>query len=361
MSLLGRSLPRRSFLYGGAGAGAGLALAACSVSGGATSGTDTPGSAVPVGATSFTDADFAALKGARIGVVGINLQGPTVARSVQIMTDLAAKHEFELQAVSSDFDLARANDTMRVWAENDFSAIIVANIEAVNIGEGLAAATRAGVPVGGFYCGTAPGLAFDVGANEFISGMRCGTYIQQRLAAGGGGKGIVLVGYTPLANLRERELAVRTLADYYGTPILLRHETNADSSVPDVQNTTTDVLTKFPRGGQLGAIFVAWDQGGYAAVSAIETAGRDDVFVVSIDGEQANLDSIRQSGPQGATVVNDMVAVSNVVLTELAKIIGGAAPPKIAQLYVDAPLITSANVPPSGVPQGTGLTPFYTG
>ncbi|GAA2902390.1 hypothetical protein GCM10010472_70740 [Pseudonocardia halophobica] len=361
MSPLRRSLPRRAFLYGSAGAGAGLALAACSVSGGAATASGTDAAAVPSSGTTFSDADFAPLKGARIGVVGINLQGPTVARSVQIMTDLSTKHEFDLQAVSSDFDLARTNDTMRVWAENGFSAIVVANTEAANISEGLAAAQKAGVPVGGFYCGTAPGLAFDVGANEFISGMRCGTYIQQRLAVAGGDKGIALVGYTPLANLRERELAVRTLADYYGTPILLRHETNADSSVPDVQNTTTDVLTKFPRGGQLGAIFVAWDQGGYAAVSAIEAAGRDDVFVVSIDGEQANLDSIRQRGPQGATVVNDMVAVSNVVLTELAKIIGGAAPPKNAQLYVDAPLITAANVPASGVPQGTGLTPFYTG
>lgn len=358
----GNPLSRRSFFAGTAGVGAGLALTACSTSGGTAASTAAaPGAASTATGASFTAADFASLRGKQIGVVGINLQGPTVARSVQIMTELSAEHGFALQSVSTAFDLARTNDTMRVWADTGFDAIVVANTEAANITEGLAAANRAGVPVGGFYCGVAPGLAFDVGANEFISGNRCATYIQQRLAATGGGKGIAIFGYTPLANLRERELCVTTQADYFGTPILLRHEVNADSSVPDVQNTTANLLTKYPQGGELGAVFVGWDQGGFAAVSAIESAGRDDVFVVSIDGEEANLDSIRQGGPQGATVVNDMVAVSNVVLTQLGKIIGGAAPPQNAQLYVDAPLITSANVPAGGVPQGTGLTPFYAG
>ena len=358
----GSRLSRRSFFAGTAGVSAGLALAACSTSGGsAPAGPAAAGAPSTSTGAAFTDADFAALKGKQIGVVGINLQGTTVARSVQIMTDLSTKHGFKLQSVSSAFDLARTNDTMRVWADNKFDAIVVANTEAANISELLGRAKKANVPVGGFYCGIAPGLAFDVGANEFISGNRCATYIQQRLAATGGDKGIAIFGYTPLANLRERELSVKTQADYYATPILLRHEVNADSSVPDVQNTTADLLTKYPKGGQLGAVFVGWDQGGYAAVSAIQSAGRDDVFVVSIDGEDANLDSIRQGGPQGATVLNDMVAVSNVVLTQLASIIGGAAPPKNPQLYVDAPLITAANIPKSGVPEGTGLTPFYAG
>jgi ABC-type sugar transport system substrate-binding protein len=360
MTRLDKGLSRRSFFAGAAGAGAGLALAACSTSGGASA-APAAGPASAAASSTFTDADFAPLKGKKIGVVGINLQGPTVARSVQIMTDLSARHGFELQSVSSAFDLARTNDTMRVWSDAAFDAIVVANTEAANISEGLAAAAKAGVPVGGFYCGVAPGLAFDVGANEFISGNRCATYIQQRLAATGGNKGIAIFGYTPLANLRERELSVKTQADYYSIPILLRHEVNADASVPDVQNTTADLLTKYPKGGQLGAVFVGWDQGGFAAVSAIEAAGRDDVFVVSIDGEVANLDSIRQGGRQGATVVNDMVAVSNVVLAQLAAIIGGAEPPKNPQLYVDAPLVTTANIPATGIPEGTGLTPFFAG
>jgi len=354
---------RRSILGAAGAAGAGWALAACSTSGGRSEGgaaaAATSGSSASD--TGFTDADFAALKGAKLGVVGINLQGPTVARGVQIMTDMSKKYDFSLEAVSSDFDLSKTNDTMRVWSDKKYDGIIIANTEAANISEGLDAAKEAGVPVGGFYCGVAPGMAFDVGANEFISGMRCATYIQQRLAAVGGDKGIAIFGYTPLANLRERELCVKTQADYFKTPILNRHEVNADSSVPDVQNTTADLLTKYPAGGDLGAIFVGWDQGGYAAVSAIEAAGRDDVFVVSIDGEEANLDSIRKGGPQGATCLNDMVAVSNVILSELGKMIGGAEPPKNPQIYVDAPLITIANLPASGIPTGSGLTPYYTG
>jgi ribose transport system substrate-binding protein len=357
------SLFSRRTLLGGAGAaGAGLALAACSTSGGGSdSGSGAETTVCDPAETTFSAASFAALKGARLGIVGINLQGPTVARGVQIMNKMADKHDFTLEAVSSDFDLSKTNDTMRVWVDKGYDAIIIANTEAANISEGLEATMEAGIPVGGFYCGVADGMAFDVGANEFISGMRCATYIQQRLAAEGGGKGIAIFGYTPLANLRERELCVTTQADYFGTPILNRHEVNADSSVPDIQNTTADLLSKYPAGGDLGAIFVGWDQGGYAAVSALESAGRDDIFVVSIDGEDANLDSIRNGGPQGATCLNDMTAVSNVILSELAKIIDGAKPPENPQIYVDAPLITIANLPAKGIPGGSGLTPYYTG
>jgi len=42
--------------------------------------------------------------------------------------------------VSTAFDLARTNDTMRVWSDTAFDAIVVANTEAANISEGLAAA-----------------------------------------------------------------------------------------------------------------------------------------------------------------------------------------------------------------------------
>lgn len=353
---------RRSVLGGAAGLSAGLALTACSTSGGGSKGGSAPVALNGNDATSgFSDEDFAALKGAQIGVVGINLQGPTVARAVEIMNDLADKHDFKVQAVSTDFDLLKTNDTMRVWSDKGFDGILVANTEAANIGEGLKAAKAAGVPVGGFYCGTAPELAFDVSANEFIAGNKCATYIRQRLQLEGGKKGIAIFGYTPLSNLRERELCIKTQADYYEIPVLFRHEVNADSSAVDVQNRTGDLLTQYEKGGELGAIFVGWDQGGYAAVSALEAAGRDDVFVVSIDGEEANLDSIRNGGPQGATVVNDMIAVSEVCFVELGKLIGGGEPPVNKQFFVDSPLVTAANIPDSGIPVGTGLEQYYVG
>ncbi|MGD9961977.1 sugar ABC transporter substrate-binding protein [Nocardioides sp.] len=347
-----------------AGAGAGLALGGCSTDGGGAQST-APTSSGAAGAQvggSFTATDFAALKGASVGVVGVNLKGPTVARAVKIMEDLGKEHDFKVDAVDTAFDLLKTNDTMRVWADKGYDAIVVANTEAPNIGDGLDAAGAKNIPVAGFYCGLAPGLAFDIGANEWIAGNKVATYISQRLLVENKGRGIAIFGYTPLANLRTRELSVTTQADFYKIPIVARQEVNADNSAVDVQNKTTDILTRYPAGGDLGAIFVPWDEGGYSAVSALEAAGRDDIFVVSLDGEQPNLDSIRKGGPQGATVVNDMVAVSNVVLTELGKIMAGGEPPKNPQLYVDSPLVTDANVPAPGViPEGTGLTPFYTG
>lgn len=356
-----QGVSRRAVL-GGLAASAGVIAAACSTSGGrAEGGGDAAQSLGDAGETTFSDADYAPLKGARVGVVGINLQGPTVARAVAVMNDLSAKHGFTLEAVSAEFDLLRANDTMRVWADQGLDAIVVANTEVENLGEGLSAAQDKGVPVAGFYCGWAPGMAFDVQSNEWISGNRCATYIRQRLQAVGGSKGIAIFGYTPLSNLRQRELCVKTQADYYGIPVLFRHEVNADSSVPDIQNRTGDLLTKYARDGELGAIFVGWDQGGFAADSALAAAGRGDIFVVSIDGDEANLESIRQGGPQGATVVNDMPTVAQVVLTQLAKIRGGGEPPATKELFVDAPLVTAENIPPRGIPGGSGLSIYYAG
>ncbi|WP_459983248.1 sugar ABC transporter substrate-binding protein [Nocardioides sp. AN3] len=344
-----------------AGTGAGALLAACSVSGGAA---EKPATTAPAAgaATGAAAVDLSSLKGAKVGIVGINLKGPTVARAVSVMEGLAKQHEFKVDAVDTAFDLLKTNDTMRVWTDQGYDAIVVANTEAANIADGLQAAGTKKIPVAGFYCGVAPGLAFDVGANEWIAGNKVATYISQRLLVEGKGRGIAIFGYTPLANLRTRELAVTTQAGFYKIPIVSRQEVNADNSAVDVQNKTGDILTRFPKGGHLGAVFVPWDEGGYAAVSALEAAGRDDIFVVSLDGEQPNLDSIRKGGPQGATVVNDMVAVSNVVLDQIGKILGGAKPPKNPQLFVDSPLVTSDNVPKPGViPEGTGLTPYYTG
>ena len=129
---------RRSILGAAGAAGAGLALAACSTSGVRSDGGSAAATTSSTAAdTGFTDADFAALKGAKLGVVGVNLQGPTVARGVQIMTDMAKKYDFSLEAVSSDFDLSKTNDTMRVWSDKKYDGIIIANTEAANISEGL--------------------------------------------------------------------------------------------------------------------------------------------------------------------------------------------------------------------------------
>ncbi|MFT3853724.1 MAG: substrate-binding domain-containing protein [Ilumatobacteraceae bacterium] len=359
-------LSRRSMLGGVAALGAGVALSACSTKGGKKleSPSTTVGAAAGTGvtttATTGNGADYSALKGKTVGVVGITLDSAAVARGVSELQRIATENGIDLQVVNTSGDYQKVNDTLKAWASQGIAAAVLPATTSDNVTDGSAAMAAAKIPLAGFFSGTAGDVTFDVTSNEWISGQIIATYVRQRLDATNPGKGVALFNFSPLEATHVREVCMQSQLDFYKIPQTFRHEVKVPGQVPDVQQTVTDLLTKYPKGSELGAIWCGWDEIGLAAATAVETAGRDDLFVVSIDGNEGNLDNIRKGGVFAATVVNDMPSVAGVALAQLAGIVAGGPPPVTTTFFVDAPLVTKYNVPTSGIPGGTGLDLYFT-
>ncbi len=353
-------ISRRTTLRGGL-IGAGVALGAGLLSACSTSGaTPAAGSSAAPGAAPMADtkADYSPLKGKKVGMIGVNLTSEANNRARIAAQNLAKEHGIDFTAVDTQGDYKKASDTLKLWAEQGYAAVMSNVVDPNLVSEGAAALGAKKIPFGGIFSGNGPNLTFDVTANEWISGCRIGTYIAQRIQAAGGG-GICIIGLKSLPPVLVRELAITAMMDYYKIPILQRHEVRYPGQVPDAKQVTADWLTKYKKGGELKAIWGGWDELGNAASQQIKQLGRDDVFTAAMDGNLQTFDAIRAGDPMSATCANDMELITQVCLQELATVVGGGDP--IAQaIYVDSPFIAKYNVPaPGQFPRGAGLTIFY--
>lgn len=360
-SILNAGISRRATLRGGmlgaAGVmGAGL-LGACSTGGGGDKASAT--GATTAAASSAAAGDYKALKGKKVGMIGINLTSEANNRARVEGEKIAKAEGIDFTAVDTQGDYKKASDTLKLWADQDYAAVVSNVVDPNLISEGAAALGAKKIPFGGIFSGNGPNLTFDTTANEWISGCRIGTYIAQRIIAGGGG-GLAIIGLKSLPPVLVRELAITAMMDYYKIPILDRHEIKYPGQVPDAKQVTADWLTKYKKGGKLKAIWGGWDELGNAASQQIKQLGRDDVFTAAMDGNLQSFDAIRAGDPMSATCANDMELITQVCMQQLSTVVAGSK--AIAEsIYVDSPFISKENCPPKGqFPTiGTGLNIYY--
>jgi ABC-type sugar transport system substrate-binding protein len=347
----------RSGALGAAVLGSTAALSACSFTGGkslsaaATSGSQASG---PISAGGYDH-----LSGKKIGLVGVNLAGGPGVTVSATGSALAEKYGFTFNALDAQGDYKKASDTIRLWASQDYDAVMIMVIDPSLIQPGLKALNAKKIPSGGVFAGYGPGLTFDSTANEWISGNRIATYLHERLISEGGGSA-ALISYSPSVAINIRHTAVKTYLDYFKVPIVADVEVVVPGQIPDVKQKVANLLTKYPAGSELKAIFCGWDEIAVAAADAIRQADRDDVFVVSCDGSLNALAAIGAGGPMAATISNDLGLSTDVCIQQFNTIFGGGKPLG-ASVYFDAPLVTKNNLPPAGqYATGAGLTVFYT-
>lgn len=354
---------RRSMLRGASYGFVGLAgasvLTACSTSGGGSEKSASEKNATPTASTT-SKTDLSGMKGKTVGLVGVALTSESVKRIVDEAKRLSSEFGFTLDAVDTNGDYKKASDTLKIFADKKYDAAISAVVDPNLMADGAASLEKAGIPFGGCFAGNGPGLSFDVTSDEWLSAGKVGTYLIQRLQADGRKGGVAIINYTPIPATLIREKQFTAMVNHYKYPVLDRQEVKVPGQVVDTERIVTDLLTKYPKGGELLAVIGGWDEVGLAASNAIKKAGRSgDVFSVSVDGNLGNFDAIRAGEPMSATACNDMQTITAVCLTELQTMIGGGKP-SAETIYVDAAFVSKANVPPQGeFPVGSGLTPFF--
>lgn len=343
-------LDRRQLLKaGGAGAAVIAGLAAFAPAAGARS----------LRRDALGAADFAGLKGKTLGAISANFTSEAPARSAKEAQRLGKQYGFKVLVVDGGGDFAKVSATMKTWAQSKKVDAIVSVVNPPQLTrQGLTAAAKAKIPVGGNFSGYLPntGIAFDVASNEWVSTAKVMTYLTQRMDYEGG----IAFLTNPLVEatgIREN-LAKSMVSFYNGIKLVANERIKVPGQVPDAKAKAQALLQRYPK-GQLKAIFTAWGEIGVAASQAVKQAGRKEVFVASIDGNLNEMDAIRKGDPYSACCVNDMEQIMATSIAQLAGMLQGKKP-LATRIFVDAPFVTKHNVPPPGqYPKGEGLQIYY--
>lgn len=303
-------------------------------------------------------------KGKTVVLLTVDGTSESHVRAIREAKRIGAQAGWKMEVFDSQGDYGKLSNGMLNYVNqgvDGFASVVVAPSL---IGEGVAAANKAKIPIGGIFAGYEPTISFDVAANEWVSTARIGTYVLERLGGVGPSAkgGVVLLNWPNVPALVIRGIVAKSMLSYAKGVTLLKEEVlKVPGQVADAKSKTAALLQQYPK-GQLSAIWAGWGEVGVAVSQAIREAGRqDDVFTVAIDGSQLEFNEIRSSGPLKATCANDMEGIAATCLDGLARIFQGQKP-VATTIWVDAPLITKTNVPPSGqYAKGTGITTYYTG
>jgi len=86
-----------------------------------------------------------------------------------------------------------------------------------------------------------------------------------------------------------------------------------------------DWLNKYPAGA-INGVWVAWDASALGAFQATEEAGRTEVFVTGVDGQDFARAEVRKGGNWIVTVRQDWAAIAAKALETVEAAVGGTLP-----------------------------------
>jgi ribose transport system substrate-binding protein len=231
-----------------------------------------------------------------IGIVKFASSDQTSEQAIAGFRDYAKKQGWETSAVDPQGAVDKANGSMQDFVQKKVDLIVTAVFDSSTLTAGAQAAKAAGIPVVSISGGTADGITANLDA-----GVSNGKPVAEQLVTDLEGKGEVLVlGYKSGLPCIGREEALNDALK--STDITTtRNEVPIPGQVEASTQFAQAWLAKHPKGSGPLAVWGCFDDPALGAISAIKSAGRDDVLVYGVNGQPGAINAI-DAGDMRATV-----------------------------------------------------------
>jgi ribose transport system substrate-binding protein len=155
-----------------------------------------------------------------------------------------------------------------------------------------------------------------------------------------GGKGkIVHLTYRAHPGVVQRTYAMEdVLKGYSEISLISEHHVNVPNQINNSKEIVENLLTAYPEKGSINAILCAWDEPAIGATQALTEAGRDEVLVVGVDGNEQAVKLINEGTNFKATLAQDFEGMASLVASDVTKVLSGESVEK-GEKYVPALLI----------------------
>jgi simple sugar transport system substrate-binding protein len=293
-----------------------LVLAACgnkeeSKASNSTAVSESPSASASATAETAGNTDIDSLKGKKIALVMRFNTGTFSAQYVDGVKKQIAKFGGEVTVLASDNDLSKLAANLDSAVNQKFDGILIDHGDASALTNGLNNAKAAGIPI----------VAFDSGLNAFEgitnlaqNDQQLAEFTLEKLAEEAGGKGnIVKVWVAGFPPMESRQISYKAFIEKY--PDIKEIAQFGDASNPqlDSQTRMEAVLKKYPKKGDITAVWAAWDEFAKGAANAIKQAGRDEIKVYGIDLSDEDLKLIQDpTSPWVASAAVDPTSIGTV-------------------------------------------------
>lgn len=264
---------------------------------------------------------------------------PATTQAVDLFIAEANERGYETKLVDTAGDNAAVNGEIASAVVQDFDAIVSAFAFSQELGEGLAAAAEADVPVFGLDAG---GVFEPMVANVTTDPGDLGSLSAQAIIDALGGEGqVAMIHFDPFEPVRLRAVTARELFEENGIDIVEYIEGSPEDPTGFAKATVLDLLVKYPE-GELDAVWGGWDATSWGAFQATQEIGRDEVLVTGVDGTDFAKAEIAKGLNWIATVEQDWESITSTLADVIDDHFAGTDP-EDPNVLVPGKLITAEN------------------
>ncbi|MFA6845510.1 MAG: substrate-binding domain-containing protein [Sphaerochaetaceae bacterium] len=261
----------------------------------------------------------------------------TTKQMVDIIKSELEKANIKVSVFDSANDNSKFASDIETSVVSKVNGIIIVSIDPSLCEAQLKEAAAAGIPVFGVDSGYIEGV---MQMNATSDNYQMGEAIIKYLFKLMGEKGtLVHLTYRAHPGVVKRTLALEALLPQYpNIKELSEFHVDVPNQINNAKEIVENVLTTYPQKGSVTAIMCAWDEPAIGATQALMEAGRDEVLVVGVDGNEQAVQLIKQGTNLKATMAQDFDGMAKLVAAECIKAVSGQATLKGEQ-YVPAILI----------------------
>lgn len=323
-------------------ASAALVLSLCACGGSGAVSSAAPGSAASAAASSASSSSASgAMAGKKISVMTPYLSSVTTN---QMVGELQSGLEAEGASVTvidtaNDFAALASRIEDVVAAQTD--AIVLVSADPSQVENQLQEAFDAGIPVFGCDSGYIDGMQVNATSDNHQMGELITNYLFNDLMGGQGT--VVALTHRPHPGVVKRcEAFDELLAAQKGITLITEQHVPAEQPINDAQDIVENLLTANPEKGSITAIWCGWDEPAIGATQACQEAGRDEILIVGVDGNEQAVSLIKGDTNLKATVAQNFQGMVDIVVEQMGKLFAGQTI-QPGDMYAEATLITKEN------------------
>lgn len=242
---------------------------------------------------------------------------------------------------NNDFSLLASRiEDVAVSGQTD--AIVLVSADPSQVANQLQDAFDAGIPVFGCDSGFIEGMAVNATSDNYQMGELIVHYLFDELMEGKGT--VIALTHRPHPGVVKRCIAFdEIIKDYPDIQLITEQHVPAEQPINDAQSIVENLLLANAEEGSITAVWAAWDEPAIGATQALKEAGRDEVIVTGVDGNQQAVALVAEEGSLKATVAQNFEGMAAIVVEEMEKLFDGQEI-EFGEKYAPATLITAENV-----------------
>ncbi len=264
------------------------------------------------------------------------LSSVTTKQMVDLMRNKLEAKGYTVIVKDSANDVAQFAADVETNTVSRVDAIVIVSADPSLIEPQIKEASDAGIPIFGCDSGYISTMQMNATSDNYQMGEMISKYLFDMMNGTGT---VVHLTHRPHPGVVQRTLAmVEVLKDYPNITLLSEHHVGVPNQINNAKDIVENLLTTYPTKGSISAILCGWDEPAIGATQALMEAGRDEVLVVGVDGNEQAVNLINQGTNLIATLKQDFEGMAQIVVDEIDKKFNGTESEK-GNKYAPAILI----------------------